>query len=37
METATRNVVVTGGGTGIGFEIARTFALSGAARAYLGR
>jgi NAD(P)-dependent dehydrogenase (short-subunit alcohol dehydrogenase family) len=37
METATRNIVVTGGGTGIGFEIARTFAMSGAAVTITGR
>src|SRR6187551_917771 len=37
METATRNIVVTGGGTGIGFEIARTFAMGGAAVTITGR
>ena len=37
MESATRNIVVTGGGTGIGFEIARTFAMSGAAVTITGR
>jgi 3-oxoacyl-[acyl-carrier protein] reductase len=37
MDTATRTVVVTGGGTGIGLEIARSFALRGASVTITGR